>query len=74
MTATGRKAAFCAKVDSPATHRPLTDAQWARAFIDRGRGLHGGIAQSALTAMDIGCLETGHEWLNQCYLDCFKYN
>ena len=29
--------------------KAATDNQWARAFIDRGRGLHTETAQSALT-------------------------
>ena len=34
----------CPKADSP----PM-DSQWVRAFTDRGRGLHAGTVQSALT-------------------------
>ena len=40
----------CPKANSPASHPP-TDNQWARAFIDRGRGLHAETAQSALTVV-----------------------
>ena len=49
---------------------PATDHQWARAFIDRGRGLHSETAQSALKVI----LKLVMQWSDQCHLDCFKYS
>ena len=49
---------------------PATDNQWARAFIDRGRGLHAETAQSALTVT----LKLVMRWPDQRHLDCFKYS
>ena len=47
----------------------LTDNQWARAFIGRGRGLHSESAQSALTVI----LTLVMWWSDQHHLDCFEY-
>ena len=47
----------------------LTGNQWARAFIDRGRGLHAESAQSALTVI----LKLVMSWSDQHHLDCFEY-
>ena len=41
----------------------------ARTFIDRRRGLHTEMAQSALTVGHIG-----HWWSDQCHVGCFRYN
>ena len=50
-------------------HLSLTGNQWARAFIDRGRGLHSESAQSALTVI----LKLVMSWSDQHHLDCFEY-
>ena len=49
---------------------PLTESWWARAFIDRGRGLH---ADNSTVSSD-SYLEIGHWWSDQHRLDCFKYD
>ena len=49
---------------------PSPDNQGARAFVDRGRGLHAETAQPALTVI----LKIGHRWSDQCHLDCFRYS
>ena len=54
----------CLKADFP------TDSQWARAFIDGGRGLLAETAQSALIVI----LKLVMQWSDQRHLDCFKYS
>ena len=49
---------------------PPADNQWARAFIDGGRGLHAETAQSALTVI----LKLVMLWSDPRHLDCFKYS
>ena len=49
---------------------PPTDSQWARAFIDRGRGLHAITAQSALTVI----LKLVMQRSDPNHLDCFQYS
>ena len=49
---------------------PGTDNQWARAFVDGGRGLCAETAQSALTVI----LKLLVQWPDQHHLDCFKYS
>ena len=49
---------------------PLPYNQWARAFIEGGRGLHAEMAQSTLTVI----LQLVMWWPDQCHLDCFRYN
>ena len=54
----------CTKTDSLT---PTTDKQQARAFIDKGKGLHAETAQSALTVI----LKL---WSGWNHLDCFRYS
>lgn len=49
---------------------PTIDNQWARAYIDEGRGLHAEISQSALTVF----LKLVTQWSDQCHSDCFTYS
>ena len=47
---------------------PPADSQWARAFIDRGRGPRAETARSALTVV----LKLVMRWSDQHHLDCFN--
>ena len=58
------------RVDFYPKSDPTSDDQWARAFTDRGRGLHVKTAQAALTVL----LKLVISGLDQCHLDCFKYS
>ena len=49
---------------------PATDNQWARAFIDRGRGLRAETEQSARIVI----LKLVVRWSDLHCLDCFKYS
>ena len=60
----GSEGGLLSKVNSP-----HPDKQWARAFVDRGRGLHSESAQSALTVI----LKLVMSWSDQHHLDCFEY-
>ena len=46
-----------------------TDNQGGRVFMDRGRGLRAERAVSSGSHLEIG-----HQWSDQCHLDCFRYS
>ena len=49
---------------------PPPDNQWAKAFVDGGRGIHAETVQSALTVI----LKLVTLWLDHCHLDYFRYS
>ena len=63
------RADSCPKADlSPGPH--LADNQWARIFIDGGRGA----THRNGTVISDSRLEIGHQWSDQHRLDCFQSN